>query len=95
MKDFYVELKICEGCGGLWLRARELEASKRGAYCSGCVRWLAEFPEQKRAQGQVRGESQRKRRRRNRAVRANGVGAGVVVEVKANELELTGVGGGR
>jgi len=93
MKDFRVELKVCEGCGGLWLRARELEAKRRGAYCNSCVQWLAEFPAPK--QGQARGDSQRKRRRRNRAARAAAQETGRVVDVKASEMELAGVGGGR
>ena len=71
MKQFRVELKVCEGCGGLWLRARELNA---GAYCSSCVQWLAEFPEPKRTRSRT--EAQRKRRQRNRTARA----AGAVVE---------------
>jgi hypothetical protein len=93
MNDFRVELKVCEGCGGLWLRARELKTEKHGAYCSSCVRWLAEFPEPKH--GQVRGEAHRKRRRRNRAAHAIGARTGSMVEVEATEMELVGVGGGR
>jgi len=92
MKEFRVELKVCEGCGGLWLRAREA-GHERGAYCSSCVRWLAEFPAPKR--GQVRGEAQRKRRQRNRAARAAVAQTGSTVEVKACEMDLVGVGGGR
>jgi len=91
MKDVRVELKVCEGCGGLWLRAREGEAEKHGAYCSSCVRWLAEFPAPKC--WQARGEAHRKRRRRNRAARAATQEVGTVVEVKASEMELVGVGG--
>ena len=86
MKEFRVELKVCEGCGGLWLRAREMNA---GTYCSSCVQWLAEFPAPKR--GSARGEAQRRRRQRNRAARS----AGTVVEMKADALELVGVGGER
>ena len=40
--ELQVELKYCERCGGLWLRAQGGDG--RGAYCSSCVRWLAEFP---------------------------------------------------
>jgi hypothetical protein len=94
MKEFRVELKVCEGCGGLWLCARETEAERRGAYCSSCVQWLAEFPAPKR--GQARGEAQRKRRQRSRqrnsAARA-AAEVGTVVDVKASEMELVGVGG--
>ena len=39
MKHFCVELKVCEGCGGLWLRARN-----HGVYCRGCALRLSEFP---------------------------------------------------
>jgi Zn-finger nucleic acid-binding protein len=81
MKDLYVELKVCEGCGGLWLRARELKQNGRGAYCSSCMRWLAEFPAPKRSRS--RNEAQRKRRQRNRAAKTGAV------------VELVGVGGGR
>jgi hypothetical protein len=34
-----VELKVCEGCGGLWLRTLG-----DGVYCRGCAAWLSEFP---------------------------------------------------
>ena len=63
MKEFRVDLKVCEGCGGLWLRAREV-GRQCGAYCNSCVRWLAEFPAPKRPQS--RSELQRKRRQRSR-----------------------------
>jgi len=39
MKDFRVELKVCEACGALWLRAVD-----HGVYCRGCALWLSEFP---------------------------------------------------
>lgn len=39
MKDFRVELKVCEGCGTLWLRPLS-----NGIYCGGCAAWLSEFP---------------------------------------------------
>ena len=39
MKHFCVELKVCEGCGGLWLRARN-----HGVYCRKCALLLSEFP---------------------------------------------------
>jgi hypothetical protein len=92
MKEFRVDLKVCEGCGGLWLRAREV-GQKRGAYCSSCVQWLSEFPAPKRRK--PRGEAHRKRRQRNRAVRAAVAQIGNTVEVKACEMELVGMGGGR
>lgn len=37
-----VELKVCEGCGALWLRPAMGEGVRR--YCQGCVHWLKEFP---------------------------------------------------
>jgi len=35
-----MNLKVCEGCGALWLRAEAVG----GVYCSRCTRVLAEFP---------------------------------------------------
>lgn len=40
MKYLHVELKVCEGCGALWLRSETLE----GVYCAPCARHLAGFP---------------------------------------------------
>ncbi len=34
-----VELKVCEGCGALWVRPEG-----KGVYCRGCAKYLAEFP---------------------------------------------------
>jgi len=81
MKEFRVELKVCEGCGGLWLRARGMQTENCGAYCNSCVRWLSEFPSPKR--GQARNEAQRKRRQRNRAAKTGAT------------VELVSVGGGK
>ena len=39
MKDLCVELKVCEGCGALWLRP-----VSHGTYCHGCARWIADCP---------------------------------------------------
>jgi len=39
MSYLRVELKVCEGCGALWLRA-----ANRGVYCLACVVRLSEFP---------------------------------------------------
>ena len=39
MKYFCVELKVCEACGALWLRAAD-----HGVYCRGCALWLSDFP---------------------------------------------------
>jgi len=48
MKDFRVELKVCEGCGALYLREAMprtgLLGERPGVYCRICARWLSEFP---------------------------------------------------
>jgi hypothetical protein len=47
MKHFCVELKVCEGCGGLWLRARnaaQLAGKNHGVYCRNCALRLSDFP---------------------------------------------------
>jgi hypothetical protein len=49
MKDYHVELKVCEGCGALYLRQDRMDAAaapreRQGIYCRGCERWLSEFP---------------------------------------------------
>lgn len=43
MKYLSVELKVCEGCGGLWLRAQK-GSQHLGVYCRGCALRLSEFP---------------------------------------------------
>jgi hypothetical protein len=40
MKYLRVEVKICEGCGALWLRP----GVENSVYCSGCVVRMAGFP---------------------------------------------------
>jgi hypothetical protein len=40
MKYLRVELKICEGCGALWLRT----GVENGVYCTECVVRMAGFP---------------------------------------------------
>jgi hypothetical protein len=40
MKYFCLELKVCEGCGALWLRTGHLD----GVYCKGCSQQLVSFP---------------------------------------------------
>jgi hypothetical protein len=40
MNDSRLYLKICEGCGVLWLRAGAVD----GVYCRACATRLAEFP---------------------------------------------------
>jgi hypothetical protein len=43
-----VELKVCEGCGALWLRkmgdGAQGSQEKRGGYCRACSLMLSEFP---------------------------------------------------
>ena len=52
MKLLRVDLKVCEGCGALWLRAMG-----HGVYCKRCAELLADFPA-------PRGRSRRGRRPR-------------------------------
>src|SRR5271154_3817459 len=40
VNDLRIDLKVCEGCGVLWLRRVMVE----GVYCRGCAGRLAEFP---------------------------------------------------
>ena len=40
MIDLRLDLKVCEGCGTLWLRTGLAD----GVYCRGCARTLADFP---------------------------------------------------
>ena len=40
MNDLRMDLKVCEGCGALWLRA----GIAAGVYCRVCSRRLAEYP---------------------------------------------------
>ena len=40
MNNLCMELKVCEGCGALWLRAGKIS----GVYCRTCATRLAEFP---------------------------------------------------
>ena len=39
MKAICMQLKVCEGCGALWVRALN-----HGVYCRRCEVLLAEFP---------------------------------------------------
>ena len=40
MNELRMELKVCEGCGVLWLRGGQAAE----VYCKGCAAKLAEFP---------------------------------------------------
>ena len=40
MNYLRMDLKVCEGCGALWLRA----GIEEGVYCRSCAALLAEFP---------------------------------------------------
>ena len=65
-----IDLKVCEGCGVLWLRRVMVE----GVYCRGCAGRLAEFPAPRRK------HAGGPRRRRTRAVgctAAVGIAGGV------------------
>lgn len=39
-KETTLQLKVCEACGGLWVRA-----CGQGRYCARCAEWLSEFPQ--------------------------------------------------
>jgi hypothetical protein len=39
MTELRLDLKVCEGCGALWLRA-----NRGRVYCRSCAPLLAEFP---------------------------------------------------
>jgi hypothetical protein len=39
MNYLRMDLKVCEGCGALWLRTEV-----GGVYCRGCAQRLSEFP---------------------------------------------------
>lgn len=40
MNEMRMDLKVCEGCGTLWLRSR----TAAGVYCRRCTVHLAEYP---------------------------------------------------
>jgi hypothetical protein len=40
MKYLRMDLKVCEGCGTLWLRT----ITSNGVYCRSCATRLSEFP---------------------------------------------------
>lgn len=44
MNYLRMDLKVCEGCGALWLRTD----ATAGVYCRGCAQMLAEFPAPRR-----------------------------------------------
>lgn len=73
MKDFRVDLKVCEGCGALWIRVAD-----QGSYCRGCAAWLSEFPAPRAVVRRGRGrklsksESSRARSSQTRLVVCNG-----------------------
>jgi len=48
MQGFRVELKVCEGCGALWLRAAGL-GSGHEVYCGACALLLSELPAVRRS----------------------------------------------
>ena len=45
MKYLRRDLKVCEGCGGLWVRAAEETA---GVYCRHCRPLMADLPPRRR-----------------------------------------------
>ncbi len=44
MNYLRLDLKVCEGCGALWLRSE----TTAGVYCRNCAAKLAEFPAPRR-----------------------------------------------
>ena len=40
MNDLRMELKVCEGCGALWVRT----GATAGVYCRSCAGRLSQFP---------------------------------------------------
>ncbi len=44
MNYLRLDLKVCEGCGALWLRPE----TTAGVYCRNCAAKLAEFPAPRR-----------------------------------------------
>ena len=77
MKHLLLELKVCEGCGMLWLRRKETQNQHAdGNYCPSCVQRLSSFPVRgKHAGGRPRSEAPRSRTRRNRGCAAAKAGA--------------------
>lgn len=67
MKYVHMELKVCESCGMLWLRLKELHKT----YCPGCVLRLASFPA---ATGRHAGGRPRTRRPHTRTATPRHVG---------------------
>jgi Zn-finger nucleic acid-binding protein len=62
-----LELKICERCGGLWLRP----SVSRWIYCGGCKKKISELPKPSMESGQ--------KRRRARAGNPAGVDSAQVI----------------
>ncbi len=65
MNYLRIEMKVCEGCGALWLR----QVSIGGPYCAACARHLVGVPQPRpthrggrpRRTGQVSQRSQQRR----------------------------------
>ena len=47
MNDLRMNVKVCEGCGALWLRMNAVS----GVYCRVCAGRLAEFPAPRKRHG--------------------------------------------
>ena len=58
-----VHLKVCEGCGGLWLRTQDAVS----VYCSSCANRFKDFPRRTKRRG----------RPCKRRVEATAIGGGV------------------
>lgn len=69
MNYLHMELKVCEGCGALWLRA----GTSVVVYCRGCAAELSQFPP---ARGR-RSPSRARNRHRAEALTGRGTQAGM------------------
>ena len=76
MSETSVELKTCEGCGALWLRAKNA-----GVYCMGCRCKLEELP----------AASRHRRRRMRRAPSVDSVAVLPVVHAVAADYTRLGI----
>ena len=54
MNELHLHLKVCEGCGRLWLR----NIGTSGVYCQRCNTNLAQFPARRRRTGRPHKTSQ-------------------------------------
>ena len=75
MKYLRMDLKVCEGCGALWLRSRLSD----GVYCRYCVVTLAEYPAPRGHRRPVQGRHQTNHPGRRTAAHSSSTGRFVAV----------------